>query len=101
MVREHLLERGADLDAIDRALDDARDGHGRVVVVEGHAGIGKSALLDATRDRARASGMAVAGARASELEREFPFGVAVQLFEPFLRSAGDDLLGGAAAAARP
>ena len=44
---------------------------GELLLVEGHAGIGKTALLDAAVARARAEGMTVMRARASELESDF------------------------------
>ena len=78
---------------------------GRLLLVEGHAGIGKSALLDATVARARAGAITVMRARASELESGFAFGIALQLFEPLLAGADDEthdrLLAGSAALAGP
>jgi DNA-binding CsgD family transcriptional regulator/tetratricopeptide (TPR) repeat protein len=41
-----LVGRGAELAALRAALDTARTGHGRVVVVVGDAGLGKTRLLD-------------------------------------------------------
>lgn len=41
-----LLGRGAECASLDRVLDDARAGRGRVLVVRGESGVGKSALLD-------------------------------------------------------
>ncbi len=76
-----LLERTDDLAAIAAAYRTARAGDGRVVVVAGRAGIGKSSLLSEGQRAARADGFVVLTARASELEREFAFGVARQLFE--------------------
>ena len=78
---------------------------GRLLLVEGHAGIGKTALLDAAVSRARETNTAVLRARASELESDFAFGVALQLFEPLLAGADDEsrdrLLAGSAALAGP
>ena len=78
---------------------------GELLLVEGHAGIGKSALLDAAVSRARADGLTVMRARASELESDFQFGIALQLFEPLLAGADDDvhdrLMAGSAALAAP
>jgi DNA-binding CsgD family transcriptional regulator len=100
-----LLEREEELRAVDDVLDAARAGDGHVLLVEGHAGIGKSALLDATVQRARAGGLTVLRARASELEADFAFGVALQLFEPLLAGVDDEtrdrLLTGSAALAGP
>src|ERR1700684_2695492 len=75
-----LLERETELEVVQAALDDARSGQGGLVVIEGPSGAGKSRLLAAARARARESGMRVLSARGAELEREFPFGVALQLF---------------------
>jgi DNA-binding CsgD family transcriptional regulator/tetratricopeptide (TPR) repeat protein len=96
-----LLERDGELAAIDEFVSGI-DGPGpRLMLIEGPAGIGKSALLEAARERARAEGIKAVGARGSMLEREFPFGVVRQLFEPALASKDDraTLLEGAAASA--
>ncbi|MGN6606363.1 MAG: ATP-binding protein [Jatrophihabitans sp.] len=55
-----LVGRAAEIDRIARALDDARAGHGRLVVVAGPAGIGKSRLADAAVEAAREREMVVA-----------------------------------------
>lgn len=98
--RGPLLERSAELARIEAALGEARLGRGRFVVIEGPAGIGKTALLDATRHAAAESGMRVLRSRGTELERDFAFGVVRQLFEPALADASEfqraDLLEGAA-----
>src|SRR5690606_8248988 len=84
-----LLEREAELAALDGALATARDGSGRLLLVEGPPGIGKTTLLAAARDHAHEDGFAVLDAVCDELEAAFPFGVAVQLLEPALRALGD------------
>lgn len=98
-----LLERDRELDVIRRALGSTRSGDGRYVVVEGPAGIGKSALLRAARTQARNEGFRVLSGAGGELETEFPYGVVRQLFEPVLAGEPDaeKLLAGAAALARP
>jgi DNA-binding CsgD family transcriptional regulator len=83
-VAEPLLERNDELLRIESALADARAGRGRFVLVEGPAGIGKTALLAAARTAATTSGMRVLRASGTELERDFAFGVVRQLFEPAL-----------------
>ena len=70
-----------------RPVEAARGGDGRVVVVAGRAGIGKSSLLAEGQRAARAAGFTVLTARASDLEREFAFGVARQLFERAVQRA--------------
>jgi len=62
----------------------ALDGRAALAFVEGPAGIGGSRLLAATRERGEAEGFRVLAARGSDLERDFPFGVVRQLFEPAL-----------------
>jgi DNA-binding CsgD family transcriptional regulator len=97
---EGLLERGRELDEIDSHIERAAAGLGRVVVVEGPAGIGKSRLLAEARRRAEGS-MRVLSARGSGLEGEFAFGVVRQLFEGELAAVErrEALLAGAAAPA--
>ena len=95
-----LLERSEELARIESALAEARARRGTFVVVEGPAGIGKTALLAAARATAAYEGMRVLRSRGAELERDFPFGVVRQLFEPALAEASEleraDLLQGAA-----
>jgi DNA-binding CsgD family transcriptional regulator len=76
-----LLERDPEVATIDEALSAAKGGAGRVVLFQAPAGLGKSSLLDAARRRAADAGFEPLAARGRELEREFSFGVARQLFE--------------------
>src|SRR3954451_14114729 len=98
-----LLERSEELARIESALADARTGRGTFVVVEGPAGIGKTALLAAARTAAAEGGMRVLRSRATEMETNFAFGVVRQLFERPLVEASEleraDLLQGAAGVA--
>ncbi len=100
-----LLEREDELYAVAELLGAARSGGGHLLLVEGHAGIGKSALLDAAVEHAESGGATVMRARGSELESDFAFGIALQLFEPLLAGADDEthdrLLAGSAALAGP
>jgi DNA-binding CsgD family transcriptional regulator len=83
-VDDALLERHEELATIESGLARARAGYGSFVVVEGPAGIGKTALLAAARTAALDDGMRVLRSRGTELERDFAFGVVRQLFEPVL-----------------
>ena len=98
-----LVEREREVRALEELLRAAAGGEGRVALIEGPAGIGKSRLLQLARRRGEASGAVVLSARASELEREFPYGVVRQLFEAELADAQvrARALAGAGAAARP
>jgi DNA-binding CsgD family transcriptional regulator len=80
---ELLVERDNERALIERRLAEAQDGSGSVIVIEGPAGTGKSRLLQVAGDLARELGFDVLGAFGTELERHFPFGVAIQLFEPW------------------
>ena len=95
-----LLERERELGRIGAAIATAQGGTGRSVIVEGPAGIGKSAVLAAARAVAEDRGARVLRARGAELERDFAFGVVRQLFEPALHEAAererDELLQGPA-----
>ena len=96
-----LVERDREVAALAAIVDDALAGEGRVALVEGPAGIGKTRLLAEARRRASATEATVLFARAGELERDFPFGVVRQLFEAALAdpAARDRVLAGAAAGA--
>jgi DNA-binding CsgD family transcriptional regulator len=97
---EQLLERGEELARIESVLAEARAGRGTFVVIEGPAGIGKTALLATARRAAKSEGMRVLRSRGAELERDFAFGVVRQLFETPLAEASEyeraDLLQGTA-----
>src|SRR5215207_7564416 len=101
----HLLEREDDLRDAAALLAAAKDGGGGALLIEGPAGIGKSALIRALRERAPGLGFTVLAARGAELERDFSFGVVRQLFEPALAAVTDRereaLLAGAAGLAEP
>jgi DNA-binding CsgD family transcriptional regulator len=99
------LERGDILQDVEHGLRRAQQRHGGGVVVEGSAGIGKTALLGAVTASARALGSTVLAARATEFEAALGFGVVRQLLEARVRASDDDergrLLSGAAARAGP
>ena len=96
-----LREREREVAAVRELLD----GRGRMLLLEGRAGIGKTSLIEVACARAAELGGEVLRARGSELESGFAFGVVRQLFERRLAAAGQGeraaLLAGPAAAARP
>ena len=100
-----LLERESELALAAQLLSAAADGTGRMLAIEGEAGIGKTALLERTCELAGERGFLVLRARGGELEREFPHGVVRQLFEDDLRKRPAEerrgLLSGAAKLAAP
>src|SRR4029450_641853 len=86
-----LLEREAQVAALEALAVAARGGDGRFVVIEGSVGIGKTRLLAEARTIAGSAGMRVLAARGGELEGEFAYGIVRQLFEPLLAAASPDL----------
>jgi DNA-binding CsgD family transcriptional regulator len=104
----HLLEREAELQALERAIVAAREGSGSLVVLAGEAGMGKTALVRHALGQAGRAGLRTLTATGSELERQHPYGVAVALFESHVRehdSAGPageaELFAGPAAMVAP
>ena len=99
-----LLERERELAELDAIVDELSDGHGRLVVIEAQAGFGKTRLLQAAREAGAEAGMQVLSARATELERDFPFALVRQLLVPPLvamtAAERDETFAGASAAAR-
>jgi DNA-binding SARP family transcriptional activator len=96
-----LVERDREMAALTALVHEALAGEGRVALVEGPAGIGKTRLLTEGRRHAAAAGALTLFARAGELERDFPFGVVRQLFEAALADPAirERVLVGAAAGA--
>lgn len=85
-----LLERDHERERLLDGLRAASAGDGRMLLVEGEPGIGKTALLDAAAADAVAIGFRVLRATGDLIERPLPFGVARQLFESTLAAASED-----------
>jgi DNA-binding CsgD family transcriptional regulator len=98
-----LLEREEELATIEQVLGTAAGGSGGLLMIEGEGGAGKTSLLDAAAGLAGEREMLVLGARGGEYERDFPYGVVRQLFEPVLADEirRAELLAGSAALAAP
>src|SRR5919206_522681 len=83
----------------------AAAGLGGMLVFEGEAGVGKTALIAAAITLASECGLRVLAARGAQLERDFAYGVVRQLFETELATASASvrraLLKGSAALAAP
>jgi len=77
-----LLQRDGELAALGRRLAQVHAGAGRVIVVEGPAGIGKSSLLAAASRLAVGRGLRVLRACGGPLEQDAGWGIARQLFTP-------------------
>jgi hypothetical protein len=79
-----LHERDREVAAVQELLDR----RSRMLLIEGRAGIGKTSLTEVACARAAELGLEVLGARGSELESGFAFGVVRQLFERRMAGAG-------------
>jgi DNA-binding NarL/FixJ family response regulator len=81
-----LIGRERELDVIERALEDAQAGRSRTVLVGGEAGIGKSRVLTAALERARADGAVVLlGGCIGLAEGSLPFAPIVEALRPYIR----------------
>jgi DNA-binding CsgD family transcriptional regulator len=100
-----LLERDAELTELTELIDQAQEGLGRITLIEGVAGIGKSRVLEEVCSRAEEAGMRVLRARGGELERDLGWRVMRELFGPIVdgAEAGEraSLFSGAAGLAEP
>src|SRR4051794_34217686 len=85
-----LYGRDRELAALDRLIAEVGGGGGRVLLVDGPAGIGKTGLLGVVGERARSVGWRVLRARADELESAYSYGVVRQWLESEWARAGDE-----------
>lgn len=77
--RQRLLDRDGELAAVASGAAAAAAGDGSLVVVEGAAGTGKTAMLVAAQGYGLDAGLNCLRACCSELERDFAFGAVCQL----------------------
>ncbi len=100
-----LLERESELAELDRAVAEVAAGGSAALLIEGAPGIGKTALMDALRERAAAAGLLALSARGTILEHELEWTVVRQLLSGAvgeLPAGGREaVLSGAAALATP
>lgn len=101
--RAGLLERAEAQERVDALIEQTRAGDGGVLAIRADAGLGKSALLDAVADQARAAGFMVLRSRGDQLELELAFSVVRQLLGAAVRnpSVQDGVLEGPAVLAAP
>lgn len=99
-----LLGRDSELRRIDELVATVSSGSGAVAILEGAAGIGKTALLGHAVRRAADAGFLVLRAAGAQMEREYAFGVVRELFAKVVapgRGSADLLEGAAGLAAGP
>jgi DNA-binding CsgD family transcriptional regulator len=80
--------RGAEREAVEQVLVQARAGRSGALVVRGEAGIGKTALLDHARAATTASGFRLESCAGVEAEAQFAYAGLHQLCSPLLRLLG-------------
>jgi DNA-binding CsgD family transcriptional regulator len=73
-----LIGRAAELSSLGAALDDARAGQGRVVLVEGDAGLGKTRLVE--HFTSKASGVRVLAGGGIPLAADVPYAPMIEIF---------------------
>ena len=86
-VEQPLVGRGAELAALCAVTDAATAGRGRVGIVEGEAGIGKSRLVAEAIAAARRSGVSIFHGKADDLGRDRPLGALVDALDLVPHSA--------------
>jgi ATP/maltotriose-dependent transcriptional regulator MalT len=93
-LRERLIGRADELEALDRLLDELDRGTQGAIGVMGEPGIGKTRLLRELAVRAEDRGHLVLSGSASELERDLPFSVFVDALDEYLEGLDPGLLSG-------
>ncbi|WCB96679.1 hypothetical protein DSM104299_05445 [Baekduia alba] len=84
-----LVGREVELAAIDDVLDEVVAGASAVVSISGEPGIGKSRLVHAALGRTAAMGWTVLRGRGVEYERDVPFGLLIDMLDPFFAAIDD------------
>ncbi|GAA3543008.1 LuxR family transcriptional regulator [Amycolatopsis ultiminotia] len=85
-----LVERSEQLSALTRVLDEGLAGAGRLAVVEGPAGIGKTRLLGEVRHLLGTRDVDVLDACGGELEQGYALGLVLRLLERRLAQAAEE-----------
>lgn len=87
---DSLVGRAAEMAVLGELLDQTASGAGRVVLVEGEPGIGKTRLVEAAAHSAHAKGFEVFVGAAEELERTRPFRAVVDALSIARNSSDPD-----------
>jgi DNA-binding CsgD family transcriptional regulator len=85
-----LLGREPQLAALDSMLTQAREGHGRTVLVSGEAGIGKSRLVAEVQIRAQQHGVVLIQGRCFEPDRVLPYAPLLDLLRGWVAAHAAD-----------
>ena len=87
-----LVGREPQVAAMRRVLARAKEGSGRVALIVGEAGVGKSRLLRAMTDEARSAGFFVLQGACFEAERSIPYAPLLDLVRLFASSSSPALV---------
>ena len=88
-----IIGRDEEFESLRRVLRHAREGNGRVALIVGEAGVGKSRLLRAMSDEARAAGFFIMQGACFEAERTIPYAPLLDLVRLFASSAPPAIVG--------
>jgi DNA-binding CsgD family transcriptional regulator len=87
-----LIGRAAQLDALDRAVEQVRGGAGRTILVTGEAGIGKSRLVAEAKARLVRSGCVILEGHCFEQDRALPYAPLLDLLHAHLARCSSEEL---------
>lgn len=90
--QDPLVGRAAELDVLERVLDELNRGLPGAIELVGEPGIGKTRLVSELAARAELHGHLVLLGSASELERELPFSVFVDALDEYVESLDPNVL---------
>lgn len=85
-----LIGRASNLDAIGRLIDQAANGSGRVALIAGEAGIGKSRLVYEIKARAAQRGLVTLQGGCFEIDRSLPYAPFIDLLRSFFANFSAD-----------
>jgi len=87
-----LVGREAEIAGMQKALGDALDGHGSMLMLEGEAGVGKTRLAVALLQQAADRGATVISATCQAIERDLPFAALADVVGRYLQEVPDGAL---------
>ena len=100
-LKDRMIGRAAERELLAGLIRSTTRGHGAIGVVEGAPGIGKTTLLRAWVEQARAAGLPVRQAAGRELEQGRPFGVMISALDVFGTAADPERTAAAGLLSRP
>jgi predicted ATPase len=86
-----LLAHEPQLAALDSMLTQAREGHGRTVLVSGEAGVGKSRLVAEVQVHAQQHGVVLIQGRCFEPDRVLPYAPLLDLLRGWVAATPADM----------